>query len=173
MGCANGSCGVRPAVSRNAGCGVCDQDRYRLAMRGMLNPWATVNAGKILPGGGSTSYQGGDTSYDYGDKGGGGGSSGSSNQGAYDVATTTITEIGQTARAQIDADARRATVEAQARADARAREDALARQDRDTSSRQYRTETTTTGGGGGMLLLALLAAGAAVMTGAVKLPRKL
>jgi hypothetical protein len=84
-----------------------------------------------------------------------------------------ISEIGQTARAQIAADTARAQREADARAAEAERMSAYGADG--TRSRQYRTETTPTpqpsSGGGSMVLLALLAAGAAVMTGAVKLPK--
>jgi len=171
MGCANGMCGMRrPAEpTANAGCAMCDQDRYRLRMRAAYNPWG--NAGKVLPGGGSAVYQGGDTTDDPGNKGGSGGGSTPDYVG---LIQTGIRVGGDIARAQIEADSRRADADARARA-AQALIDAGYGSGSGTRSSQEASTSNaggaSGGGSGGMLLLVGLGLAAGVMSGAIKLPK--
>lgn len=163
MGCSGGSCGLRRYTTQqeaNAGCAMCAQDAYRLRARNAFNPWA-MNAGAspaltpdqiaLLNVPGDKSTMGGQ------DMSGGGGTF---NPAAIIPAVTQgIAEIGNTARAQIAADAQRAHDQALAQA-------GLLR-----STQQGLSAPQAASSSGSIWVLVGLAAVAAVATGAVKLPR--
>lgn len=186
MGCSNGTCGIGSA--RNAGataiehdmtggycCAECAGDAYKNRMRTMLNPWAK-NAGRRnaganpIPGADLTPL----TETKYFDASGnpvlapvpGGTSQANVDAGAYGLAGQALSQLGQTIRQQQVNDAQLAAINANNAA--LAARQAAARAAGPLSANM--ADTSATGGSSNTMLLVLLAAGAAVLSGAVKIP---